>query len=52
MLAFNISRPSQERLDGGKGGAGLKGLHPLDYSIPAAGRLKEECKLWLIRPLT
>ena len=34
---------------GGKGGAALKGLHPLDHSIPAhAVRcFEEECSLWL-----
>jgi putative solute:sodium symporter small subunit len=38
MLALIVSAPTQDRADGGKGGAGLKGLHPLDYSIPAASR--------------
>jgi hypothetical protein len=53
MLAFNISAPAQDRADGGKGDAGLKGLHPLNIqSRLRAGALKEECKLWLIRPLT
>jgi hypothetical protein len=34
MLAFSVSAPTQDRADGGKGGAGLKGLHPLDLFNP------------------